>query len=806
MSDGFRIAEGFKVERIHDVSGAGQGSWVCLTADPKGRLYASDQDGALYRVTPPPIGKAALGAKVEKIALPVGQAQGLCWAADSLYVVVATNTFAGQGLYRVRDTDGDDRLDHVRLLKALGKRRSEHGPHAVIPAPDGRSLCVIAGNHTEPVEMDRSRVPPGWGEEDLLPRLPANLGSEVGTPAPGGWIARTTLDGDRWEWMAMGLRNAYDLAFNRDGELFTFDADAEYDLNTPWYRPTRVYHVVSGAEFGWRNGAGKFSETHADAVPPVLDMGPGSPTGISFGTGAKFPPAYQEALFACDWSYGRLYVVHLEPWGGTYRGRKELFLKGSPMPITDLAVNPRDGAMYFATGGRRTRSALYRITYVGGASTAPARPSPKGRQARALRRRLEAYHGRTDGAAVDACWPYLAHPDRSIRYAARLALEHQPATGWQERALAETERQASLSALLALGRSGEASVRPGLLDALGRHEWSRLLPLQRFDYLRTYQQAFHRMGKPEAGRAGAIARRLGAVYPATDRRLNAELCKLLVFLEAPGTAEKTIALLRSAPTQEERLEYLKSLRHLKTGWTRAAREEYFKTLVNAGGYTGGRSLLRFVDRIRDDAEENLSDEERTALEPILDASPPREALVQRSRPLAGRKKVREWTVADLAPKAERGMTGRDLARGKGLFGAAGCFACHRFRNQGGAVGPDLSGAGGRFGVRDLLEAILEPSKAINDQFAAVEVLQKDGKRVRGQIINNVRDRIILSLDLYDPSMQVRIERANIDKIEPSKVSMMPTGLLDPLREDEILDLLAYVISGGDPDHPAFRKP
>lgn len=134
----------------------------------------------------------------------------------------------------------------------------------------------------------------------------------------------------------------------------------------------------------------------------------------------------------------------------------------------------------------------------------------------------------------------------------------------------------------------------------------------------------------------------------------------------------------------------------------------------------------------------------------------------------------------------------------------GCFACHRLGNDGGALGPDLSGAGGRFGLYDLLESILEPSKTINDQFASVEITMKDRKKVRGQIINTKAKTIILAEDLYDPSLRLRVDRNEIRAIEPSMVSMMSTGLVDILTREEILDLLAYLISGGNPDHRVFR--
>ena len=796
-ADRFRIKEGFRIELVHDVTSAGQGSWVCLTADPKGRLITSDQYGGLYRVT-----LEDGRSKVERIDLPVGGAQGLCWAGGSLYAVVATLENEGQGLYRVRDTDGDDRLDEVKLLRSFGKRRSEHGPHAVVPAPDGESLYIVAGNHTAPIEFDVRRVPPKWGEDDLLPRLPANKGSERGTPAPGGWIARTDLEGRRWEWVAMGLRNAYDLAFNAEGELFTYDADAEFDLNTPWYRPTRIYHVVSGAEYGWRNGAGKWPADAPDVVPPVVEMGSGSPTGLAFGTGAKFPAAYQRALFACDWSYGRLYVVHLDPKGATYSGRKELFLRGSPMPIADLAVNPQDGALYFVTGGRRTRSGLYRIVYAGDEPT-EAVPVPRLRGAIGLRRELEAFHGRQDTAALEACWPYLGHSDRAIRYAARVAIEHQPVKSWSRRALDEEGTQASLTALLALARTGDASHQKNLFKKVEHLDWDELHRSQRFEFIRVYRQSFIRMGRPSGSETKEAWDRFREVYPSADPALNADLCEIQVYLEAEPVVSKTLALLKNARTQEEQLEYLKSLRHLERGWTLEQRKEYFRALVRAAGFKGGLSLRLFVDRIRKDAESHLSDEEVKALEPILEAEPPA-APGGPTGELAGRKKVRAWTVADVAPAVKSGLRGRDFARGKRLFAAAGCFACHRFRNEGGAMGPDLTGAGGRFGLRDLLEATVDPSRAINDQFAAVEVTKKDGKKVRGQIINSAGDRIILAVDLYDPGRQVRVERKEIRSIEPSKVSMMPTGLVDILTKDEILDLLAYLVSGGDPEHRVFQ--
>src|SRR5206468_4817848 len=104
----------------------------------------------------------------------------------------------------------------------------------------------------------------------------------------GGCIYRVDPEGKNWELLSVGYRNEYDAAFHRHGELFTYDADMEWDFNTPWYRPTRVCLATSGSEFGWRNGAGKWPPYYPDSLPAIFNVGPGSPTGVCFGYGAKF--------------------------------------------------------------------------------------------------------------------------------------------------------------------------------------------------------------------------------------------------------------------------------------------------------------------------------------------------------------------------------------------------------------------------------------------------------------------------------------------------------------------------------------
>ena len=314
-----KVAKDFKIELLYSVPAAEQGSWINLCTDDKGRLITSDQFGGLYRFAPPPPGQPLDPATIQKVPAPIKAGNGLLWAFGALYVGVNDyQNAANSGLYRVTDSDGDDQLDKVEKLRDI-TARGDHGVHAVVLAPDGKSLLLVCGNGAKPVATDTSSVPRIWGEDHLLPRMPDGRGFMRDVLAPGGSIYRVSPDGKTWDLYACGFRNIFDAAFNRDGELFTYDADMEWDFNTPWYRPTRICHVVSGADYGWRNGAGKRPEWYPDTLPPVINIGPGSPTGVTFGYGAKFPAKYQEALFGCDWNWGKLYAITLQPVRATRR-------------------------------------------------------------------------------------------------------------------------------------------------------------------------------------------------------------------------------------------------------------------------------------------------------------------------------------------------------------------------------------------------------------------------------------------------------------------------------------------------------
>jgi putative heme-binding domain-containing protein len=505
--------------------------------------------------------------------------------------------------------------------------------------------------------------------------------------------------------------------------------------------------------------------------------------------------------------------------------------------VTDLLIHPGDGAMYFAIGGRKVQSGLYRVTYAGAESTAPARlEAPAATPETLARRTLEKLHGKQDPKAADAAWPHLASGDRWLRSAARVVLEHQPAAGWVERAFAEPDATARLEALLALARqsapcpyhtekaakpdprtgvapttaaptAAQAALRDRLLASLRGMDFAKLTKDQKLAHARLAQIVLHRYGQPDATGLAALTAQYDAAYPAADFELNWLLTETLGFLQSPTLAAKAMGLVAAAGSQEPEMEFMRSLRMLKTGWTPALREQQLHWFVKAASYRGGSSFVKFIEFIRNDALNTFTAEE-TARHATLIATaknPPVKSAYENVGAIFAGRTPTNWTLDELATAAETGLKGRDFATGRKMFGAAACFACHRYGNAGGMNGPDLTGAGGRYSPRDLLDQIIHPSKEINEQFAPVVVTRQDGSTVSGVIVNLNGDSVQINTDLSDPDQRVSVDRKQVRSIEVSKVSPMPPMLLNMLTKEEVLDLVAFVLSGGDKEHRFFKK-
>ncbi len=851
--DKLKLPAGFQAEHLYSPADNDQGSWVAMTFDNKGRMITADQYGALYRLelpvagdtTKPKVEKLIIGSAADQstdtttLKIGMGFAQGLLYAFNSLYVMVNHNSDKNfdknTGMYRLQDTDGDDQFDKITLIKSLAGEPGEHGPHSIILSPDKKSIYIAAGNHVDVPEMETYRLPPIWKEDNLFPQIKDPRGHANNREAPGGWIVHMDSLGNHWEMVGAGYRNEFDIAFNEAGDLFTYDSDMEWDFGMPWYRPTRICHVTSGSEYGWRTGNGKWSAAYPDNLPPVLNIGQGSPTSLISGMNAAFPDKYKKAIFAFDWSFGIIYAIYLEPQGASYTAHAEEFISGSPLPLTDGVIGP-DGAMYFLTGGRRLESDLYRISAIDNqnAATQETTSSATVNEANKLRRSLEKFH-EPNKSAVETAWPYLKHEDRFVRYAARIAVEHQPVSEWQERALKETDPQSLTLAMIALARHGKPNVKNNMFQALVKVDYDKLSPSQKIDIVRAFEVLIFRMGKPEGALKDQVVAYLDPKFPSQSNELDRVLSKVLIHIGAAGSIEKTVALLTTAkdepmektvsassdlimrnpqygldiaemlskvpPAQQTYLATV--LSEANTGWTPALQEQYFKWFANAFTYKGGRSYIGFIDKARRKALAHTPADKTNYYDTLSGGG----LLTESGNDLAnvpqpkgpGKRRTKEEALAIL----EEPLASRDFVNGKNMFAATLCSSCHTMRGEGGNIGPDLTQVGTRFTAKDILEHTIDPNKEVSDQYAATIFSMKDGSSILGRLINEDDGKYFVSQNPFSPQTLREIAKTDVASTKHSTVSLMLPGLINRLNDEEIKDIIAYMVAGGNMDHEMY---
>ena len=823
-ADELILQPGFKAELLHLVPKPEQGTWVSLAVSPEGDLVAGDQGGVLWRVSLKDPAKPV----VTKIDTKFFGCHGLLFAHGALYACASEK---GKGdIWRLRDTKGDGTYDEQTLIRPL-KGSGEHGPHQLVLDRDG-SILVVGGNHTKLPDDEKAGAPvKRYDEDDLLKKYEDANGHASGIKAVGGWIARMDKDGKDWVRVTASFRNPYDCSVAPDGDIFTYDSDMEWDMGAPWYRPTRIYLCTPGGELGWRSGAGNNAFPTLDMQPALVDIGPGSPTGTTMGTGAKFPAAYQRAFFACDWTFATLYAIHLTPEGGGWKARKEVFAAGKPFSVTDAVIRPQDGHMYVTIGGRGGQSALYRITYQGKESTAPAAwfdatPEQK------LRRELEAMRDVAPSAtALDKAWPLMGHPDRWVRYAARIAVEHQPVDAWRARVKADANPDLALNAALALARSGGPQDLAAIVAAADSAANTKDLR-QRQDRLRVFHVAFSRHGRPDAATVARLGKESAARIPSGDNVLDRQLAQLAIYLGEPSAPARILQAMKIAQPgpavvadpeilarhpgygkaaaaamavtpASTRIGLAVYLSRATVGWTPELRKQFFGFLDELAQAEGGHSLKGFVRNIRKESLALAPEGERAALEEIAPATPRKAAAPIPTASGPGRL----WTHAEAlkvweTAKAEKSF---DFANGQKMFAAALCSQCHRLGDNGGAQGPDLSGLGARTAPADVLTSIILPSAIVSDQYANSVIGRVDGGKTIGRILNEEGDKLQLAVNPFDFSVQLSINRSDILSIDRSAESPMPVGLLNSLNAEEVADLLAYLISGANPKDPMFAK-
>jgi putative heme-binding domain-containing protein len=458
------------------------------------------------------------------------------------------------------------------------------------------------------------------------------------------------------------------------------------------------------------------------------------------------------------------------------------------------------------------------------------------------RRKIEQFHQGANPAAVAFAWPYLKHPDRFIRYAARMALEHQPVAEWKDKAMSEKDPIAATQALIGLIRQSKPEFKSGIYAALLAIDNKAFTESQTLDILRAYELAMLRLGMPDASMSSKIIAKFDAKYPSNRMNMDRALSRLLVPLEAPNVIERTLKLMQTKDTASAtayRVESATSSADLimrnpqygtdiakmlekippaqqtymatmlsaaKNNWTPALHEQYFNWFKSSFQFSGGRSYVGFIDRARKLALKNVAESKRAYYDKLGGA----DMLTSNGNDVMNinypKGPGKQWKLDDAVALLDAPLTDRDFQNGKSMYAATTCIRCHALGSEGGGnVGPDLTNLGTRFSKKDMLESIINPNKTVSDQYAATQIMLRNGTSVIGRLTNQDKMAYYISQNPYAPDDVEKILKKNVLSMKYSPVSSMLPGLINSLNGEELKDLMAYLMSGGSESNAMFKK-
>ncbi len=593
---GYEVPPGFAVERAGDAAA----SFLALSFDPSGRAVLALESGGLMRLEDRD--GDGFFEDVGMLTDAIAACQGMCWTGGSLYAVgVVDETL---GVHRMTPSADGREIASIELVAEVSGEPGEHGPHAVVVGSDGM-LYLMLGDHVRMAGEPQPGSPLADGYEGSpLPVIKDPRGHGHGVVYPGGHIVRIDPASGRWRFHSVGYRNAYDLAFDRNGELLTFDSDMEWGLGLPWYRPVRFLHCVPGGDYGWRKASGAWPSYYADSLPALVDVGRGSPTGLAYCQSGEFPVRYRGALLAGDWNEGRILALRTWEQGATYAGEVETLLSAEEgFPVTDMEFGP-DGALYFVSGGRGVVGRFEKLVFRGEPGPlARGRPdrrpgwveqAPAAAAAQlgdsdpfVLRRALEAllFAERVPPGAADAICELLGHDDRWVRYAAMRVQRRHGTCSDPDGPRARIQHRIA-------ARGGDGAPLPGreVVDP------ELLLELLRAEQL-----------------SGPEHEASPSRFPHPDRRVSRELAALLAASGPEGAVERLLEALEAEDDRAQQIHYAYCLSAIGDGWTDADLRRVFAWFDRAETWTGGLSFAGYLAAMRARITGLLSQEEKVDL-------------------------------------------------------------------------------------------------------------------------------------------------------------------------------------------------
>jgi len=443
-------------------------------------------------------------------------------------------------------------------------------------------------------------------------------------------------------------------------------------------------------------------------------------------------------------------------------------------------------------------------------------PAVRRRACEALVRRIGAgpAHGDDLSPIAAKLLAQLDHEDRFLRYAARLALMRIDDALWHEAVL--TADFASTPGIVLEGGLGilmgtkDPEAHGRVQSALAKVPVAALDEATLLRYLRVLQMAFIRdtqQDRDTIALADAVGPALLGRFPSENLPLNREIQIMLAHLETPGAADALLAYLDAGHSQEEQIHTVYCLRTIEEGWSKPQRQQLAAWFDRGRQMTGAASMEGFINNLwdsslalmpRDEAviaelrkEKDLERRRKEALALMAQAAEGQEQQASTELAQMSFEELAEYLEYDPMAYKPGG-----LENGQAVFIKAKCAACHVFGTVGRGGGPDLSTVTSRFRRRDILEAIVYPSKVVSDQYIGVEVKTNDGQTHLGMLAGE-NDETLTMISPYGE--RVELAKADIAERKEASASIMPEGLLNTMSMGELVDLIKYLEQGADPD-------
>ena len=448
-------------------------------------------------------------------------------------------------------------------------------------------------------------------------------------------------------------------------------------------------------------------------------------------------------------------------------------------------------------------------------------------------------------APVADIYALLRSGDRFVRYSGRVALERTPRGEWIKMVMAETNVTALTEGLVAIANTvneaqAQSELRPVFDKLLTLMQRTSLTPDEKIRVLRTFElaasqtpagvdpeikkQVYSALIKqmpsaPPAGNWVSCTNKTGPAAQCSNYLLAHHLAKVLAYTGEPDVIGKILAIVpKGDEDQPGQIDLMYSLRVLDTGWTSAQKQEAIDWFAKASKWRGGSTFAGHVNNIFDATVDVFTaDEKQVAYKaaplfaPITEdiaAAAPAAAAPGAAAPGGGRAAGGRGRGPSVPLDRQERYDNLVFPRGGGPGSLAGrggapnpaegervfrdtCSQCHRFGTLGKDYAPDLTKVADRLQRRDILRAIFFPSEKVDPRFATTVIVTRDGRTLRGLVVNESGPSV--TLKTATDAEPVTVAKAEIAKRTTEPTSIMPSDIADTVTDNGVRDVTAYVM-------------